>query len=194
MSEPASRQQDLAEPQHCQRGVGVTGDDDRHVVDRSTTDVQYGCRGQHVGEVDPIFAVEREAHRGYATLEAELATARTAPSVVDLETRRMEREARERIGALRGLMTRNPTEARKVLEAILDGPLIMTPTKTKVGRRYDITGRVAVANLTRIGSVPKGTFAERLASTRHDDDRSDSVPSGIRTRVTGVKGQGPGPD
>jgi hypothetical protein len=39
--------------------------------------------------------------------------------VIDLEVRRLEREARARLSDFAGLLERNPTEPRKALEALL---------------------------------------------------------------------------
>ena len=94
-----------------------------------------------------------------------------APSVLDLEVRRLEREARTRLANLQGLLGRNVVEGRKALEALLDGPLRFTPVQTKDGRRYEITGAAAVGFLCT----------------------TDCVPKGIRTPVTALKGPCPGP-
>ena len=118
---------------------------------------------------------EREERLGRAT--ARLETLRKAPSVLDKEVRRMEKEARRRLDDLKNLLERNPAEARKVMETVLDGPLTFTPIRTQEGPRYEIRGPLSLVELFAIEGFTKC-----------------SVPSGIRTRVTGVKGQRPGPD
>jgi hypothetical protein len=94
------------------------------------------------------------------SLKARLATTQAAPSAIDLETRRMEREARERLQQLRSLLERNPVEARKVLDALLDGPLTLTPTETSDGKRFRIEGTVTTGALLAVydssSSVPRG--------------------------------------
>ncbi len=55
-----------------------------------------------------------------------------APAVLDLEVRRLEREARPRLADLQELLSRNVAEARKALEALFDGPTLHTNTN---GRR-----------------------------------------------------------
>lgn len=57
----------------------------------------------------------------------------------------MKREARSRVTELRALMAENPTEARKVLEALLDGPIVCTPE----GRRYRLDAPLAVPEALR---------------------------------------------
>ena len=86
-------------------------------------------------------------------LGVRMKTLGTAPSVLDLEVRRVEREAKKRLGDLRGALRRNPEEAKKSLEAILEGPLVFTPVATAVGPRYRIEGQ---ANVGTIGGVPSG--------------------------------------
>lgn len=77
-------------------------------------------------------------------LEARLRAAKAAPSALGLEVRRLEKEARQRLGDLRGMLERNPDEARKALETILGGPLRFTPIETPEGKRYRIEGVVAL--------------------------------------------------
>jgi chromosome segregation ATPase len=84
---------------------------------------------------------EREKRIG--ALEARLNTIRAAPSVLDLEARRMEKEARKRLEDLKGTMQRKPEEARKAMEALLNGPLKFTSE----GKRYRIEGDTAVKGL-----------------------------------------------
>lgn len=82
---------------------------------------------------------------------------RTAPAVLDLEVRRLEVEARKRIADLRGLCRKRPEEARKALEALLDGPLTMTPVETEAGPRYSVEGRLATGLI--LSATPTG-FAQ----------------------------------
>ena len=77
-------------------------------------------------------------------LEARLRAAKAAPSALDLEVRRLEREARQRLGDLRTMLERNPEEARKALEAMLGGPLRFTAVETPEGKRYKIEGVIAL--------------------------------------------------
>jgi hypothetical protein len=53
----------------------------------------------------------------------------------------MEKEARRRPTELRGLLDRNPQEARVALEALLAGSLPCAPIETPEGKRYAITPR-----------------------------------------------------
>jgi len=47
----------------------------------------------------------------------------------------------------RGRHVRDPDEARKVVEALLDGPATFTPIETPDGRRYKVAGRIATGAL-----------------------------------------------
>jgi hypothetical protein len=77
-----------------------------------------------------------------------------APSVINLETRRMEKEARRRLDNLRALFEKNPEDARRALEALLDGPLSFKPIETDDGQRYEISGKLAVGSLFTTEGVP----------------------------------------
>jgi site-specific DNA recombinase len=90
-------------------------------------------------------------------VEARLAALVAAPGAINLETRRLEKEARRRLTELRGLLDRNPQEARTALEALLAGPLSCAPIETPEGKRYAITGKIAVGSLFTIESVPRGS-------------------------------------
>ena len=77
---------------------------------------------------------------------------------------------RRRRPELQGLTERRHEEPRKALEALLVGPLTFSPIQTEDGARFQVEGSAAL----------RGTMT--------------GVPSGIRTRVTALKGLGPGPD
>jgi hypothetical protein len=98
-------------------------------------------------------------------VEARLAALIAAPGAINLETRRLEKEARRRLTELRGLLGRNPEEARTALEALLAGPLSCAPIETPEGKRYAITGKIAVGSLFTIESVPRGIRTVRRRRT-----------------------------
>jgi site-specific DNA recombinase len=110
-----------------------------------------------------------EREKSLSTIEARLTSMATAPQVLDLEVRRLEKEARRRLGELQGLTERRPEEARRALEALLQRPLTFTPMETPEGARFHVEGQIGLSS-----SI-------------------EGVPSGIRTRVTALKGLGPGP-
>jgi site-specific DNA recombinase len=115
-----------------------------------------------------------------ARLEALDERRRSLPSLaaIDLATRRTEAEARRRLGDLRGVLERNAPEARQVLELLLDGPLRVSPIATAEGARFAINGAACLGRVLVVDDVASYI----------------RVPSGIRTRVTALKGLGPGPD
>lgn len=120
--------------------------------------------------VDAIKAREVEKR----SAEVKLATLQATSTKIDLELRRTEKEAKRRLRDLRAVLRRNPREARKVVEALLQGPLKAKAVETPEGRRLRITGAAVV------GPVSLGT----MFTTGGD-------PSGNRTRVTGVRGRCP---
>ncbi len=122
-------------------------------------------------ESPTIAAVIGEREKRLTEVRARLEVLAVAPGVLDLEVRRLEKEARARLGDFQELLTRNVVEGRKALEALLDGPLRFTPVQTKDGRRYQISGAATVGPLCT----------------------TDCVPKGIRTPVTALKGPCPGP-
>jgi hypothetical protein len=79
---------------------------------------------------------------------------RTAPSVARI----LEKDARRRLADFRALLDRNPREARVALDALLEGPLSFAPVQTPEGKRYAVTGKIAVGSLFTIDSVPRGTL------------------------------------
>jgi hypothetical protein len=104
--------------------------------------------------------------------------------VVDLEVRRLAKEARSRLEDLRGTMQRNPDEARKVMEAMLKGPITFTPIETSDGKRYRIRGAVAILGMfvteppanEQLSAAPLSQRSERSAAIT-----TGRVPSGART-------------
>lgn len=107
-----------------------------------------------------------EREKSLTELEAQIATARTAPSVLDLEVRRVEREARKRLADLRGALQRNPVEARATIEALLSGRLVMTPVETTDGLRFRITGQVDPMGDVRLGASPAGRLQSYIVVDR----------------------------
>jgi len=99
-----------------------------------------------------------EREKRLSTLEARLATLRTAPSVLDLEVRRMEREARKRLEDFTALMQRNPQEARAVLEALVTVPLRFGPVETPDGAEAQARNDVRTGGQNS-GGVPSASPA-----------------------------------
>ena len=112
-----------------------------------------------------VSLADRE--RQVRELRARIAVLKAAPSVLDMEVKKLESEARARLADLRGMLRRNPAEGRQALERIFTGPLVMKMIRTPEGLRFEITGRT--------------------------DTGLRSVPNEIRTRVTALKGPCPGP-
>jgi site-specific DNA recombinase len=91
---------------------------------------------------------ERQAE--LSKLEVQATAKRTAPSVLSLECRRLERDIVARIDDLRGVLARNPRRAREALQALLVDKLTFRPMETTAGKRYEITGRLVVGGLLHL--------------------------------------------
>jgi hypothetical protein len=105
-----------------------------------------------MAEVSLPSLVERLTDRQseLTKLEAQATAKRTAPSVLSLECRRLERDVIARIEDLRGVLARNPKRAREALQALLVEKLTFRPVTTPEGRRYEVTGRLALGGLLRL--------------------------------------------
>lgn len=88
---------------------------------------------------------QRERQR--EQLRAELTMMMAAPAAVDLEIRRLEQRARQRLSDLEGMLRRSPQEARVAIESTLAGPLTFEPIDTAHGPRFRITGSAVAAHL-----------------------------------------------
>ncbi len=77
-------------------------------------------------------------------IESRLRSARTTPAAIDLEVRRLERQARERLAELRKVVGRNDAEARALVAALFPRGLVAQPIDTAEGRKMRVEG-VAVA-------------------------------------------------
>jgi hypothetical protein len=103
-----------------------------------------------------IVRLIAERERALSEVEARLAAHRASPPAIDLETGRLEREARGRLADFPGLLGRRPEEGRRALEALLEGPFVCQPIETTEGKRYQITGQAALRSLFTIDSDPNG--------------------------------------
>jgi site-specific DNA recombinase len=107
-------------------------------------------------------------------LDARLQVLRAAPTALDLEVRRLERDARKPPASS---AVRNPEEPRKAVEALLDGPLKAETVDTPEGRRFRITGSAVVGPVS-LGTVfttvgdPSGNRRAR-ESARNTVNRSE---------------------
>jgi site-specific DNA recombinase len=138
----------------------------RTELDRLVMALAAGAESPTIGTA----IAEREKRLAEVCARQELVAA--APAVLDLEVRRLEKEARARLGDFQKLLGHNVAEGRKALEALFDGPLRFTPSQIGEGRRFLVEGAAAGAFLF---------------------SNTESVPKGIRTPVTALKGPCPGP-
>ena len=89
-------------------------------------------------------------------LQARIEVLEVTPSVLDLEVRRLEREAQARLQDLTTALSRNQQEARRVIETLVDGHLTVTPLKTPEGSRFQIEGETAFGALFTKWASPRG--------------------------------------
>jgi site-specific DNA recombinase len=100
-----------------------------------------------------------------AQLEAtrtQLAKVKAARPIDELQIRRIRSAARTRLADLRATMARNPRDARKVLEAVLSGPITCTPQRDPA--RYKMKAPLG---------LPEGLFGGS------DEVHYRGVPSGV---------------
>jgi len=106
-----------------------------------------------------IATVIGQREKRLMEVKARLEVIAIAPSVLDLEVRRLEKEARARLKEFKKILSGNVAvlESRKVLEALFDGPMRFTETSTPGGRRFRVEFAVATGNLmSPTAGVPKG--------------------------------------
>jgi site-specific DNA recombinase len=96
---------------------------------------------------EAIVRAIAERQEQLSTLDARLRAAKAAPEAIQLEVRRMEAEAKKRIGDLRAMLDRNPEDARKVLATLFETPLNVTPIETAEGKRFWIEGAAVVGRM-----------------------------------------------
>jgi len=94
---------------------------------------------------------EREQKLG--AVQARLAAMKNAPQVLDLEGRRLEKEALKRIEDCRDVLARRGDAGKRALTALLDGKLTFKPVQ---GKRYEVTGKVVTGALVHLVERPQG--------------------------------------
>jgi hypothetical protein len=87
----------------------------------------------------------REAKRD--RLRADLAALGQAPTVTTFDLRRFERDVRARLTDWRGVLHRQTTQARQILQKLLVGRLAFTPGSDTEGRYYEFGGQGALDKL-----------------------------------------------
>jgi site-specific DNA recombinase len=107
------------------------------------------------GSVEALAEKLSERQERLSGMEARLKVLEVAPDVLKLELRRLESEVRHRIDHSRELLDRDAEEARKVVEALLDGPATFTPIETPDGKRYKVEGRIATGALLQVVPGPQ---------------------------------------
>ncbi|WP_170320056.1 recombinase family protein [Polyangium spumosum] len=102
---------------------------------------------------ETVLRMITEREQRLSALNGRIAILKTAPQVLDLEVRRLEKDAKKRLEDLRGLTEKRPEDARRALERLLVGPLTMSPVETPEGRRYRVTGKTGLSSMD---GVPSG--------------------------------------
>ena len=100
------------------------------------------------GKVDALATKLAERQRRVSALEARLALLRSAPDVLSLEAKRLEKEARAVLANFREALHADVPQARKVLHALLENGLKFIPRQTADGKReYRIEGTVVLGRV-----------------------------------------------
>ncbi|MDC0744860.1 recombinase zinc beta ribbon domain-containing protein [Polyangium sp. rjm3] len=94
-----------------------------------------------------------------SALEARLRGAKAAPEAIQLELRRMEAEARQRLDELKGTLTRKPEQAREVISMLFEGPIKLTPIETPEGKRFWVEGAANLWALFAAGCLKSASPA-----------------------------------
>ena len=97
--------------------------------------------------VDALVKAVQEREARLQVVGSQLELVRMPPRVVQLASRRFEERARARLGNLAELLSEHPTEGRRVLQALLVGPLRWTPIATSEGPRYEIQGEATIGRV-----------------------------------------------
>jgi len=92
---------------------------------------------------DSVMQGITERQQRLSALSAQISAMKQAPQAIDFELRKLEEQARSKLQDLRGLFERNPEQGRKVIEGLLDGPLVFQAVQSEHGPRFKITGRVS---------------------------------------------------
>ena len=115
---------------------------------------------------EAVIAAIAEREAKMAQLRGRIEAMKAAPTVLTTEMARLEKTARTRLKDLRGLLTKNPEEARRVLEALLQGPLKLLPVETPEGMRFEIEGNVSVGTLlTQEAGADPVTLRQQVTPT-----------------------------
>lgn len=122
---------------------------------RSEIDRLVGALASGV-ESATIATVIGEREKRLTEVRARIEMISVAPSVLDLEVRRLEKEARANLNDLQRLLDGNVAEGRKVLEAVFKDPMRLTATQTANGRRYLIEVAAGVGSVVTIGTPLPG--------------------------------------
>lgn len=85
-----------------------------------------------------------------AQVEGRLRDVRTLPSAIDLEVRRIERDAKKHLADLAVLAKKKPVEAREFLSKLFPGGLTATAVDTAEGRRMRLEGTAAAENALKL--------------------------------------------
>lgn len=107
------------------------------------------ANGLALGDEKPhaVIKLLAEKERHALQLKNRVEALKAAPAAVRLELDTLEAEARQRIAQFSELLGRNPVEARKAMDALLEAPLVFTPVELPEGKRYKVEGPVATGNL-----------------------------------------------
>lgn len=139
---------------------------------RTEIDNLVSALSRTTNKPEPVLDAISERNQRLKELEARISASKIAPTTIELETRRMEKEAKARLDDLRLLLGRNPDEARKVVEAVLPEPLVFRPIGELRERRFEIEG-VTEAGALFVVNEPA---SDGVITNVH-------VPTGIRTSV-----------
>src|SRR5262249_47955886 len=97
---------------------------------------------------------------------ARLEIIRTSPEVLDHELRALEDQAHRRVEEFRALLDGSPEDARKAMEALLEGPLTFKPALLSEGKTYGVEGPATPGPLFPPVCAPTGNLTNLTLADR----------------------------
>jgi site-specific DNA recombinase len=129
------------------------------------------------GEIPELLSAIAERQQQRQVIQDELARLDTFQRVNWADVKRAQQDVRVRLAGWRGLLHRQPDEARGILRELLVGRLAFTPRVDATGRWYEITGQGS------LGRLLTGVVSPSAVVT----------PAGFEPAISTLKGSRPGP-
>ena len=165
---PRDSHSDHARCESLRRAVEKANGEQQRLVD---------AIAQGAGDVSALVGALRQRQELLLTVRSE-PDGLKAPTAASFDREEIVNAAHAHAVDLQGLLRANTTEARRVLATRLDGRLTFTPKRDGRRQFYEFTGAGTIRPI--LGAILGGIL--EISITRY------GVPTGIRTRVSALKG------